>query len=129
MANSQMPIADKLMDRIEGSYNVYGVGSDGSMASHIHAISTSCCFVERKELRAYRQARRQSGKSVADLGEEKLADELLVVFGPEMSARNAIAALEKLVNEIKSHGLQIGKPRPNRDVYHSEFPDGTIVDW
>jgi hypothetical protein len=61
------------------------------------------------ELRNYREDRRGRGLRIKALTESKLRNEMLVVFGAEMSAADAVRTLEALTTRIKAEGLYIGR--------------------
>lgn len=63
------------------------------------------------ELRGYREVRRRRGLKVNDLSDSKLRNEMLVVFGAEMSAKDALRTLEALMERIKAEGLYIGRDK------------------
>lgn len=64
-----------------------------------------------KELRFYREDRRRRGLKVKQLNESKLRNEILVVFGAEMSAKDAVRTLEALTERIKAEGLYVGRDK------------------
>jgi hypothetical protein len=48
---------------------------------------------EQEDLRAHRLIRHNRGESVGPLGPDKLKDELIVIFGAELSAERAVKTL------------------------------------
>jgi hypothetical protein len=77
-----------------------------------------------KEVRAYRKSRRRKGQKVKKLGKNKLRHELFVVFGPEMSAAEAVRTLKCLIKDIENNGLLIG--RDDTDDYIIESLAGKL---
>lgn len=80
--------------------NEWGMDSRWEGAAIIYAASGSKTFgfsgdydlsfqdeSRPNELRGYREVRRRRGLKVKDLSESKLRNEMLVVFGAEMSAK------------------------------------------
>jgi hypothetical protein len=126
---SRREINDKIGSMgIQGQYVVYGVGAYGTIGADVCELRTDSWLTnDRKALRAYRSARRRAGKKVCVLDDQHLVDELLVAFGPEMSAEQAVSALERLARDIKANGLFIGCGKPTEDLYYLEKVDGTVV--
>ena len=62
-----------------------------------------------EEFRSYRQRRKRRGKAVPELPAASLDDRILIAFGPEVSARQAVASLERAIKSIKSTGLLVGR--------------------
>jgi hypothetical protein len=75
---------------------------------------------EPEDVRAARLAKRARGKKVADIGDDKLSDQLVVVFGAEMSATSAVETLEALIHRIKAEGLCIGRPKLEDDFWYED---------
>jgi hypothetical protein len=61
------------------------------------------------EMRSKREIRRATGQQVEALPKDSLHHEMLVIFGAEQSATDAIASLERLVAELKQNGLLTGR--------------------
>jgi hypothetical protein len=80
-----------------------------------------------KELRGYRERRRRAGKKMPTLRRDALHDEMLVLFGPELSPKDAIDSLQALIDKIKSEGLLIGRTEPHGD-FLVERLDGTVAE-
>jgi hypothetical protein len=71
-----------------------------------------------------RYARRTQVKAPAELC-DVLQDEVLVIFGPDVSPRVAIKALRRIIESIKGTGLLIGR-NENGDLVW-EMTDGTEI--
>ena len=76
-----------------------------------------------KEVRAYREGRRNQGKSVEPLGDDRLQHELVVIFGAKMSANEAVVSLERLLADIKKSGLLIGRDEDDEHVFETAGRD------
>lgn len=113
-------------DEFNGTYIVYG-GTPNCVTPfacdvEIHSLEES----KDQDLRAYRLRRRRQGKSVRPLRRDALHHELLVIFGPEMSPREAVETLRSLAVEIERQGLLIGRVKKDGD-FEVETLDGSIV--
>lgn len=53
------------------------------------------------EVRALREERRRAGKTVRKLPSDRLHNELMVAFGPDMSAKDAVTTLRRLAGVIQ----------------------------
>jgi hypothetical protein len=82
---------------------------------------------EPDELRAYREKRRRRGKRVEELGEDKISDHLVVIFGAELSARAAVATLEALIDRIREEGLIIGRVRDGDLTWETTDPSPRLI--
>jgi hypothetical protein len=76
------------------------------------------------EVRAARESRRRSGIKVKRLPSDRIRDELVVIFGPDMSAKSAVSTLRHLVERIEREGLLTG--RNEADDYVVELIDGRL---
>jgi hypothetical protein len=127
--HSKRDIRDKLSTSdIEGCYVVYGVAACGAITARILGLQTSWVYNKWNLLRAYRHFRYPKKTKFAEVPDNHLADELLVAFGPELSAKDAVAALERLIADIKHAGLLIGRGPRREDVYYQEEIDGTVTE-
>lgn len=75
------------------------------------------------ECRARRKQRQRSEECVESLADERLSNELLVIFGPEMSAHDAVITLQRLLDRIRESGLLVG--RLDNNEYAVELLDGS----
>ena len=75
-----------------------------------------------REVRAYRQGQARKGAKQQRLRHDQLHNELVVIFGPEMSAKEAIRELHSLVRKIEKEGLLTG--RDHTDEYIMETISG-----
>lgn len=76
------------------------------------------------EVRAVRESRRRSGAKVKMLPKDRIRDELVVIFGPDMSAKSAVRTLRHLVDKIEKEGLLTG--RDEADDYVVELVGGQL---
>src|SRR3712207_2619589 len=88
-------------DVFEGTGSIYSVERDG----HIDYILGDYLIEADPEswpeqYRAYRQHRLREGRPVPKLRKPSLRDKVLVVFGPEVSAQQAVAALQRAIADI-----------------------------
>ena len=116
-------------DEFNGTCVGYGATPFGSITPlvcdvDIHSLSET----RVDELRAYRQKKKKRGQKLRPLRDDAFHNELFVVFGPELSAKKAVAALENLAHNIKKHGLLIGRAEDRGDYYVETF-DGEILGW
>jgi hypothetical protein len=110
----------------QGSYVVYGASA--------HFLTPFACDVQiqtlqesdNKQLRAHRLLRRQAGKKVPPLPQDALHDELLVIFGPEISPNEAVLVLRKLARHIERKGMLIGREKADGN-FVTEQTDGSIA--
>ena len=79
-----------------------------------------------EQIRATRQSRKQEGIAVAKLPDHSLRDKVLIAFGPEVSAQQAIAALEQATQNITINGLLIGND-PEGNVAWEQLNGQVIV--
>jgi hypothetical protein len=95
------------------------------IANPIDHFSAQCDFEvtskdsHPKEVRAYREGRLENGKSVKRLGDDRLQDELIVIFGAKMSANEAVVSLERLLADIKNSGLLIGRDEDDQHIFET----------
>jgi hypothetical protein len=62
-----------------------------------------------EQVRSQRLLLQKKGKAVPKIKSHQLARELVVLFGPEVSANDAVAALRRLAKVIRREGLLIGR--------------------
>jgi chromatin segregation and condensation protein Rec8/ScpA/Scc1 (kleisin family) len=87
----------------------------------VHSLSKT----RLDELRAYRQIKERQRRRLRPLREDAFHEELFVIFGPKLSTKKAITALEALLENIRKDGLLIGKVEPFGD-YYVESIDGKV---
>ena len=80
-----------------------------------------------EQLRGNRQRLKRKGRAVPDLPDASLADKVLIAFGPEVSARQAVAALRRAIESIEGNGLLIGR-KPDYDLAWEQL-DGSVTTW
>jgi hypothetical protein len=113
-------------DEFNGTYVAYGAAPCGCitpMACDVDIQSLSETRVH--ELRAYRQMKKRQGRTLRPLRDDAFHGEIFVIFGPDLSAKRAVAALEQLAENIMKDGLLIGRTEPDGDFY-VETLDGKI---
>ncbi len=113
-------------DIFAGTYVAYAATPWGDITpfacdAKIHSLDES----RPDEFRAYRKATEKRGSKPGPSRASAFQQEICVIFGPRLSAKQAIAALERMVENIKSKGLLIGRAEAEGD-YHVEQVDGTI---
>lgn len=64
-----------------------------------------------EQSRAYRKARK---KALPKIEPHHLKDEIVMLFGPEVSANDAVAYLERMAKNIRKGGLFIGRDARGR---------------
>lgn len=98
----------------------YGIGASrsGSMGGYYdyNVEITTEAFKRRKEMRAYRLEQSSKGKKLSKLSGLTLQDDLFVLFGPDLSPKDAIASLFHVIQNIKKHGLLVGRDPKDGDV-------------
>ena len=125
---TKIAVRDRIFegDDFNGTYVCYGATPCGCITSFACDIDIQSLSETRvDELRAYRQMRQRRGRRLPSLRDKAFHEKIFVIFGPELSAKRAIAALEKLAENIKKHGLLIGRAEPEGDFY-VESLDGKI---
>src|ERR1700742_2791593 len=93
----------------EGTAMIYVVRDAGSFAlSGAYRVD----FDEESEpedLRANRLYRASQGSRVDEVAEDKLSNELVVIFGVKMTATKAVSTLKALIARIEDDGLIVGR--------------------
>lgn len=77
-----------------------------------------------KEVRAYRQSLKRRGLKRPRLRPDQLHSEVVVIFGPVMSTKKAVDALQFLVRRITKEGLLTG--RDHSEEYVVETVSGDL---
>jgi hypothetical protein len=104
-----------------GTTVMYAAVGDDSFGMQCDYVLDTLADSRKEEVRAYRASLRLDGKQVRSLAEDRVQNELVVIFGPEMSTRSAVETLRALVKKIESEGLLIG--RDEADEYVTESAD------
>jgi hypothetical protein len=73
-----------------------------------------------KEMRAYRKRAKKRGKDCV-LRAEALKNETVVLFGPNVSAEQAIKLLRLLANQIGKRGLYTGETQLDRPAFERKI--------
>ncbi len=102
-----------------GTYMVYGADPTGHVVFACDVEVKTMDESRYEELRAHRLRRLASGKKAKEIRDDQLSNELLVVFGPELSATAAVDTLLKLVKHIQKKGLIVGRGKDGfvREIY------------
>lgn len=118
----------KIWSQTKGQYVVYGVDVDGNVETMFNDVQTrGPSSFHKKQFRDYRETKKASGEHLEPVGDDRLDDELLVVFGSGMSASAAVVALENLAKQICKEGLLIGCGRRFEQVLVYETVEGDPV--
>jgi hypothetical protein len=64
---------------------------------------------EPEDMRAARVYRASQGERISEVPYNKLADELVVIFGAKMTAQKAVSTLKALIARIEDDGLIVGR--------------------
>jgi len=109
-------------EELQGTYVVYSATPNNALPFVCDVDIHSLCESNIRELRAGRsvQAKRQAPR------EDTLHEEIAVIFGAGLSAKEAVATLERLALQIRKNGLLIGRARFGGDFY-VETIKGEIV--
>jgi hypothetical protein len=95
-------------DTFSGTTVVYAAKGNDSFAIQCDYELLTLMDYHKDEVRAVRENRRRAGAKLKPLPDNRIQDELVVIFGPEMSAQSAVKTLECLVKKIKHEGLLMG---------------------
>jgi hypothetical protein len=105
-----------------GTTILYAAKDDDSFGMQCDYELATLMDLNPDEVRAFRESRRRSGVKVKRLPNDRIRDELVVIFGPDMSAKSAVRTLMHLVEKIEKEGLLTG--RDEVDDYIVESVDG-----
>jgi hypothetical protein len=107
-----------------GTTILYAAKDDDSFGMQCDYELATLMELNPEEVRAFRERRRRAGVKVKRLPNDRIRDELVVIFGPDMSAKSAVATLKHLAKKIEQEGLLTG--RDEADDYVVETVDGRI---
>ena len=118
------------LDRFAGTYVIYGA------AASTRETYPYVCDVEIEmmgesdltQLRSHRLRCKTSGEAAPRLRDDALQHELVVIFGPEMSVKQAVTTLRRLAKRIEKKGLLIGRDEDGGDLMFEKV-DGSITDF
>ncbi|UPJ74100.1 hypothetical protein [Bradyrhizobium sp. 187] len=102
-----------------GTTILYAAKDDGAFGMQCDYELSTLMDVNPDEVRAFRESRRRGGSKVKRLPNDRIRDELVVIFGPDMSAKSAVTTLKHLVNKIEGEGLLIGRDEADEYVIES----------
>jgi len=125
-----MSFGDRLNKGVvfSGTYTIYSATSrevNWQIADVEIRDDAQICLAE---LRVNRQRLKDGGLAPRVLGDNHLAHELVVVFGPDMSAKKTVKALELIVKDIKRNGLFIGRRKRTWYAAMEEFAPRPIME-
>ena len=83
---------------------------------------------EPEDMRATRLFHASRGKPVDEVPHDKLADELVVIFGAKITAARAVATLKALVARIEDDGLIVGRVGGGDFVHETVGRELTVDD-
>jgi hypothetical protein len=117
------------LDRFAGTYVIYGAAADTKPTYPYVCDVEIEMMIEsnRKQLRSHRLRCKTSGEAPPRIHNDELRHELIVIFGPEMSPKNAATTLRHLARRIEKNGLLIGRDEDGDDLLFEKV-DGSIVD-
>ncbi|MCK1301959.1 hypothetical protein IVB33_11045 [Bradyrhizobium sp. 24] len=102
-----------------GTTVLYGAKDDDAFGMQCDYELSTLTEVSPEEVRAFRESRRRGGGKVKKLPNNRIRDELVVIFGPDMSAKSAVTTLKHLVKKIEEEGLLIGRDQADEYVVES----------
>lgn len=76
-----------------------------------------------EEVRSQRILRKQAGVMTPRTKRNQLVKELIIILGPEVSANDAVAALERLADIIRRKGMLIGRDDQEEFVVETFGPN------
>ncbi|WP_338821866.1 hypothetical protein WDM22_33020 [Bradyrhizobium septentrionale] len=83
---------------------------------------------EPDDMRAARLFRASQGEAVREAHDEKLGDELVIIFGAKVTAAKAVRTLKALVARIEDEGLIIGRVGGGDFVHETVGRELTVED-
>lgn len=101
-----------------GTTVVYAAKDDDAFGMQCDYKLSTMTATHPNEVRQVRRSRRRNGGKVKRLPDDRIRDELVVIFGPDMSAKSAVTTLKHLVKKIEKEGLLIGE---GADQYVVEY--------
>jgi hypothetical protein len=108
-------------DVFTGTTTMYAAVGDDSFGMQCDYTLDTLEDTHVDEVRAFRRSLRLGKKKVRPLAKDRVKDELVVIFGPDMTARSAVETLMALASKIEREGLLIG--RDQADDYITETAD------
>jgi len=98
-------------------------GCTGGYYGYNVSLATDA-FERRREMRVHRLKRAAKGKKLRELPRDTLQDDLVVLFGPDVSPNEAIASLSLDIERIRKNVLMVGRDFQDNDV--KETIDGEL---
>ena len=105
-----------------GTTIVYAAKGDDAFGMKCDYKLSTMTSTHPNEVRAVRESRRRGGGKVKRLPDDRIRGELVVIFGPDMSANSAVATLKHLAKKIQGEGLLIGEDADGYDVEYVSDP-------
>ena len=105
-----------------GTTIVYAAKGDHAFGMQCDYKLSTMTDTHPNEVRVVRESRRRGGGKVKRLPNDRIRDELIVIFGPDMSANSAVATLKHLAKKIQGEGLLIGEDADGYDVEYVSDP-------
>ena len=105
-----------------GTTVVYAAKGDDAFGMKCDYKLSTMTATHSNEVRLVRKSRRRNGGKVKRLPDDRIRDELVVIFGPDMSANSAVATLKHLAKKIQAEGLLIGEDADGYDVEYVSDP-------
>lgn len=105
-----------------GTTVVYAAKDDDAFGMQCDYKLSTMTTTHPNEVRQVRRRRRRNGGKVKRLPDDRIRDELVVTFGPDMSADSAVATLNHLAKKIQGEGLLIGEDASGYDVEYVSDP-------
>lgn len=96
-------------DRFSGTAVVHGASPDDHTCFQCDFELDTLQETWPEQVRSRRLLLQKAGKPAPKIRPDQLAKEIVVIFGPEMSANDAVASLERLARQIRKNGLLIGR--------------------
>jgi hypothetical protein len=96
-------------DSFTGTTILYAAKDDDSFGMQCDYELETLIDLNPDEVRAFRESRRRADAKVRKLSDDRVRDELVVIFGPEMSAKRAVSTLRHLADKIETEGLLTGR--------------------
>lgn len=105
-----------------GTTIVYAAKDDDAFGMKCDYKLSAMTATHPNEVRLVRESRRRGGGKVKRLPDDRIRDELVVIFGPDMSPNSAVATLKHLAKKIQGEGLLTGEDADGYDVEYVSDP-------
>ena len=117
------------LDRFVGTYVIYGAAASTTVPyPYVCDVEIEMMMEsDLTQLRSHRLRCKTSGEAAPRMYHDALHHELVVIFGPEMSAKHAAITLRRLAKRIEKVGLLVGRDEDGGDFVFEKV-DGSITD-